>query len=891
MRKLSFFLTFALVLSLAYGAFAQHNGIVSIDNVSNTIDNGGVVMLMAGYTHVASIRYNLLANSNAGFWGGSNGWELYSPDGANWVNLLRGDGPIVTALAPATNRYRKYFKSADNGATWAQTATGGSTQPGPSTGAASRVGYYLTTLSGDGTDGFVGGVTNGIAVTLTFQTLAADSNKTMCLDTAAGITAWEWAAPIAGSDFPLWDNGLGVSGPRCFSIYFVPNQPPVFDSPTDNLSFNHCGEGSKQLVAHDPDGDYPLTYSFAPGFETGFGTVTAAGAWTWSGSTVPQAGLADPQFLVTDAKGAVSVVPFTLHVTTTNNAPTIQCPALLTVGIGMCKTQTVTVADVDICDGKTLSFVGFSRPFNGTYSITGTTIELCPISGDENTDTLKMTVQVSDGAATATCDVLWNVIKGSPYQVEIEKVKDQYQGQYTDVFIKLYGVDITQGLGGFDFMVAYDNSALAFQLASEGDIYTECGWEYFTYRFGPRGNCGNGCPSGQLRVIGMAETNDGPNHPGCNIGHVGYANTFPVILANMRFLVSNDRTLNCQFVPIRFYWYDCGDNVLSNYNGSELYLSTQVYDFTEYDNPFLGGAMGNTASGFPTYTGAQADCFYENVQLHKVAKQNVDFQNGGVDIICSNLIDAPGDVNINGIAYEIADAVMFTNYFITGLSAFGTHIEGSIAATDANQDGITLSVADLVYLIRVVVGDAQPYAKLSPMAARITVGDGVFNVNQAMGAAYVVMAGNVTPTLLAGNMEMQYGFNGQNTNIIVWSREGNSFNGDFLRANGEVIKTEFAAANGAPVIADVMPANYELHQNYPNPFNPSTTIKIDVPNKGADWKLNIYNVTGQLVQSFSGVATGFDAVTWDASNVSSGVYFYKLTSGDYSATKKAVLLK
>jgi hypothetical protein len=51
-------------------------------------------------------------------------------------------------------------------------------------------------------------------------------------------------------------------------------------------------------------------------------------------------------------------------------------------------------------------------------------------------------------------------------------------------------------------------------------------------------------------------------------------------------------------------------------------------------------------------------------------------------------------------------------------------------------------------------------------------------------------------------------------------------------------------------------------------------------------------VTGQLVQSFNGVSsTGFETVTWDASGVSSGVYFYKLTSGDFSATKKAVLLK
>jgi hypothetical protein len=366
--------------------------------------------------------------------------------------------------------------------------------------------------------------------------------------------------------------------------------------------------------------------------------------------------------------------------------------------------------------------------------------------------------------------------------------------------------------------------------------------------------------------------------------------TVPVILANMRFLVTNDRTLECQYVPIRFFWYNCGDNTLSNYDGSELYLSQKVFEYTEFGNPFLGGEMSDPLVGFPTYQGAQAECTYE--QNGKVAKPNIDFQNGGIDIICADSIDAPGDINLNGIPYEIADAVMFTNYFVSGLGAF-TNIDGSVAASDTNKDGITLTVADLVYLIRVIVGDALPYDKISPVAARVTVSkDGIFNSNQALGAAYVVVAGNVTPSLLASGMEMKSAFDGQNTNVLVFSLDGNSCTGDFLQANGPVVSTEFAAFNGAPVVADVMPADFQLHQNYPNPFNPVTTIKVEIPVKGAEWKLNVYNVTGQLVQSFNGVSsTGFETVTWDASGVSSGVYFYKLTSGDFSATKKAVLLK
>jgi hypothetical protein len=86
---------------------------------------------------------------------------------------------------------------------------------------------------------------------------------------------------------------------------------------------------------------------------------------------------------------------------------------------------------------------------------------------------------------------------------------------------------------------------------------------------------------------------------------------------------------------------------------------------------------------------------------------------------------------------------MFSNYFVTGLSAFGSHVNGSVAASDANHDGLTLSVADLVYVIRVIVGDAMAYAKELPTTAvtGYSVTDGVVSVSDNVdisGAALVV---------------------------------------------------------------------------------------------------------------------------------------------------------
>lgn len=88
------------------------------------------------------------------------------------------------------------------------------------------------------------------------------------------------------------------------------------------------------------------------------------------------------------------------------------------------------------------------------------------------------------------------------------------------------------------------------------------------------------------------------------------------------------------------------------------------------------------------------------------------------------------------------------------------------------------------------------------------------------------------------------------------------------------------------------PSKYKLYTNYPNPFNPSTLIKYDIKNNGLV-KLGVYNVMGQLVKEL--VNTQQDAgsytVTFDGSKLASGVYFYKLESGDFVDSKKMVLIK
>ncbi len=97
---------------------------------------------------------------------------------------------------------------------------------------------------------------------------------------------------------------------------------------------------------------------------------------------------------------------------------------------------------------------------------------------------------------------------------------------------------------------------------------------------------------------------------------------------------------------------------------------------------------------------------------------------------------------------------------------------------------------------------------------------------------------------------------------------------------------------GAPTYSNEVPGTYALLQNYPNPFNPSTNIAFTIP-KEENVTLKVYDMLGNEVASLVNGKhiAGTYSIYFDGANLSSGVYFYKLTAGDYTDTKKMTLLK
>ncbi len=88
------------------------------------------------------------------------------------------------------------------------------------------------------------------------------------------------------------------------------------------------------------------------------------------------------------------------------------------------------------------------------------------------------------------------------------------------------------------------------------------------------------------------------------------------------------------------------------------------------------------------------------------------------------------------------------------------------------------------------------------------------------------------------------------------------------------------------------PNSFNLFQNYPNPFNPTTTIQYDIP-KSAYLTLKVYNITGQVVATLVNErkSAGSYSVNFNASGLTSGIYFYRIQAGSFVQTKKMILLK
>jgi len=505
------------------------------------------------------------------------------------------------------------------------------------------------------------------------------------------------------------------------------------------------------------------------------------------------------------------------------------------------------------------------------------------------------------------------------FEIEIANIDSSeytYKGVIpgTTISVPIIINKASRKITGFDFVIDYNTSALTLLDVHPGSYLEDNNWEQFEYEFLPDTFLifDTLCPVINIRGSISEDGNSGHRPAGINDGDT---------LAIMSFYVSSDLTLECQSLPIEFFWGECRDNIIYSWPRGKVFHASKLFN---PDDSLIFDFISP-----PSYY--NSDCIYTGSDRGRgFNKRAIDYKNGRVKIICLDGIDSRGDINLNGIDYEVADAVVFTNYFIIGLDAFAVNVDGQIAATDVNADGIPLTVEDLVHLIRIIIGDALPYGGTIPIDSfsgtlqiennenLITVG-GEFE--KAVGAVHLCFyapdhTGGVSLTNAANHMTIKYALKNDSLKILIFDMNHRALSADInnfvnIEYSGDKPVLAYASAGGhksekvdltfdymtdSPV-ESTLPDKFALHQNYPNPFNPYTEIKFNLP-RSSNVTLEIFDITGRKVATLINqkLASGPHSVIWNGRDgtdreLSTGIYLYRLSTGEYSDTKKMLLLK
>lgn len=303
-----------------------------------------------------------------------------------------------------------------------------------------------------------------------------------------------------------------------------------------------------------------------------------------------------------------------------------------------------------------------------------------------------------------------------------------------------------------------------------------------------------------------------------------------------------------------------------------------------------------------------------------VSRTQVNYSSGGVMV--KKYDGLVGDINLNSIPFEIADAVYFTNYFI---NPYQYPLSGERwVNSDINQDGHPGTLADLVTLLRIINGSSSGKIGAGGLLSALNytidssdqeLGYHASSFSEIAAATYMFKIPQGVEVKFAASqsldgMEVKTNQIDDQFRILIFSSKGRTLKIDgteLFRLSGsagiELVLHEYVDASGNEIsITETakesqVPAHYDLSQNYPNPFNPETVISFDLPSPGKV-TLTVFNMLGEEVKRIVDKhlpagrhQAGFNGKDDTGKTLPSGVYFYSLKSEDFTATRKMLLLK
>ena len=237
--------------------------------------------------------------------------------------------------------------------------------------------------------------------------------------------------------------------------------------------------------------------------------------------------------------------------------------------------------------------------------------------------------------------------------------------------------------------------------------------------------------------------------------------------------------------------------------------------------------------------------------------------------------DITGDSSLN-----VLDVVMIVELILNNPS-------DEMHQADMNQDGIT-NILDVVALVQAILGTRTNDATMIEVIRDIN--HVMISSDGYVGAVQMILShgDDFSIDLTNDALVAEYRTYNNSTTLIVVNPVNELF-----YANGEFEIIETIAANGNNFIdAAIIPSQITLGDAYPNPFNPSTTFDLQVAVAG-HVSLNVYNLKGNVVGSLinNSIDPGNYNITWDASNLSSGIYLLRAETANSIATQKVTLVK
>jgi hypothetical protein len=241
-----------------------------------------------------------------------------------------------------------------------------------------------------------------------------------------------------------------------------------------------------------------------------------------------------------------------------------------------------------------------------------------------------------------------------------------------------------------------------------------------------------------------------------------------------------------------------------------------------------------------------------------------------------------GDVNGDGTA-NVQDIVLIVGYILDGNADF------DLGCADANADG-SVNVQDIVVIVNGILG-GRTTSDATEATLNINGGSVSLKADGFIGAVQMTLSHDLgfVIDLTDKAMVADYRTNLNSTTLIVVAPDSDHL----FDATGEFTISEVMVYNSENEIpASATPSEFGLSSAYPNPFNPSTSLNVAVPADGFV-SISVYNVMGQQVDVIhsGNMTAGTHNMTWNASDMTSGVYFVRAESSNATSVQKVMLMK